>query len=243
MSGKNLSGQVAIVTGASRGIGKAISLALAAEGMNLALTATQIGNLSEVLDLVRSLGVRAEPFACDLANWREIPRLVNDITACFGSLDVLINNAGYSVRASLVETAPEDLERCMQVNAMAPFVLCQELFPFLCSSQQATVINIGSVVAFKGYEQQSAYGASKHALLGLSKVMALEWKKYGIRVHSINPGAVDTEMIRQMRPDLDPQGMIGTEDIADLIVFLLTHRGRAVIDDIHMRRATGDPWY
>ncbi len=105
------------------------------------------------------------------------------------------------------------------------------------------MINIGSVVAFKGYEQQSAYGASKHALLGLSKVMALEWKKYGIRVHSINPGAVDTEMIRQMRPDLDPQGMIGTEDIADLIVFLLTHRGRAVIDDIHMRRATGEPWY
>lgn len=240
--GKNKS-LVVVIIGASRGIGKAISLALAREGMNLALVATNPANLTEVIDQTRSYGIKAEPFVCDLANWKEIPNLVREVTSQFDQVDVLVNNAGYSVRASLIETTPEDWERCMQVNSMAPFMLCREFFPYLCHSRQATVINIGSVVAFKGYEQQGAYGASKHALLGLSKVLAVEWKKYGIRIHSINPGAVDTEMIRQMRPDLDPQGMIGTEDIADLVVFLLTHRGRAVIDDIHLRRASGEPWY
>jgi 3-oxoacyl-[acyl-carrier protein] reductase len=104
-------------------------------------------------------------------------------------------------------------------------------------------LNIGSVVGIKGYANQGAYGASKHALMGFTKVLAQEVQPLGIRVHAINPGAVNTEMVRTMRPDLDPEGLIQPEALADWVVYLLTHRNSAVIDDLHLRRASGDPWF
>ncbi len=243
MKQTELNGLTALVTGASRGIGRCIAMRLAEEGVNLVLTATREQPLQVVVKDIQEKGGQATCLACDLTRLAGLPGFISQVAECYGGLDILINNAGWSVRKPLVETTDEDWEMCFAVNATAPFVLARECFNLLCKSPQAAIINIGSVVGHKGYLSQGAYGASKHALMGLSKVLAAELQPYGIRVHTINSGAVATEMIREMRPDLDPAGMIDPCFIAEMVIFLLKNRGSGVVDDIHIRRASGEPWF
>ena len=106
-----------------------------------------------------------------------------------------------------------------------------------------TIIQIVSVIGVKGYMNQGAYTASKHALMGMSKVLAQEVQPDNIRVHTILPGGVATDMIAEVRPDLKKSELMAPEDIADIVFFLLTHRSNAVIDDIHVRRASSTPWF
>jgi 3-oxoacyl-[acyl-carrier protein] reductase len=130
----------------------------------------------------------------------------------------------------------------MRVNARAPFFLCKTAIPYLEKSKAATIINISSVVGHKGYVHQAAYAASKHALTGFTKVLAREVQDKGIRVYLLSPGGVHTEMVQKMRPDLDTSGLIKTEDMADIVRFLVTHRGNAMVDELRIRRAGGMPW-
>ncbi len=130
----------------------------------------------------------------------------------------------------------------MAVNARGPFMLCREAIPHLKRQPISYIINIVSVVGVKGYINQAAYSASKHALLGMSKALAKEVQTDGIRVHAVLPGGVDTEVAAQMRPDLDRSILIKPEDIADIVLFLVTRQGNAVIDEIQVRRASAMPW-
>jgi NAD(P)-dependent dehydrogenase (short-subunit alcohol dehydrogenase family) len=232
-----------LITGASRGIGRCIATRLAKEGMKLVLSATREQSLLEVAGAIQAAGGQAACVACDLSSESDLPEFVARAASCFGGLDVLINNAGWSVRKPLVDTTDEEWRMCFAVNATAPFLLARECFKHLSKSPHAAIINIGSVVGHKGYLSQGAYGASKHALMGLSKVLAAEFQPHGIRVHTINSGAVATEMIREMRPDLDPEALIDPDFIAEMVVFLLRNRGSGVVDDIHIRRASGEPWF
>jgi 3-oxoacyl-[acyl-carrier protein] reductase len=130
----------------------------------------------------------------------------------------------------------------MAVNARGPFLLCREAIPYLRQQPQSFIVNISSVVGIKGYANQAAYSASKHALMGMSAALAKEVQADGIRVHAICPGGVDTPMVRQARPDLDPAVLMKPQEIADLVLFLVTRRGNAVVDQIHVRRAAATPW-
>ena len=109
-------------------------------------------------------------------------------------------------------------------------------------SRTCFIINIGSVVAHKGYENQSVYSASKHALLGLVKAVARDLKDTRIRIHVINPGGVDTDLVRSVRPDIDTSEMIDANEIADALLYLLSMNGNAMIDEINIRRKTKQPW-
>jgi 3-oxoacyl-[acyl-carrier protein] reductase len=243
MDSISLQNRTALVTGASRGIGKSLALRLAEEGANLILTATTLESLGETEAEIRAGGGTAHAIACDLSEPSQIRNLAEEAPKVFGGLDILVNNAGVSVNKPILATTDEEWDRCQAVNARAIFILCRETIPVLSESDAATILNIGSVVGIKGYANQGAYGASKHALMGFTKVLAQEVQPLGIRVHAINPGAVNTEMVRTMRPDLDPEGLIQPEALADWVVYLLTHRNSAVIDDLHLRRASGDPWF
>ena len=128
----------------------------------------------------------------------------------------------------------------MAVNVRAPFLFCQAALPHLRAAR-GTILNIGSVVSHKGYPMQSVYGASKHALLGLTKALANEVFKDGVRVHMLSPGGVLTDMATQARPDLPPEALILPEEIAELAVFLLT-RKTAVIDEIQTHRPGKEPF-
>jgi NAD(P)-dependent dehydrogenase (short-subunit alcohol dehydrogenase family) len=161
----------------------------------------------------------------------------------FGGLDVLINCAGTAQNQRFEEVTEEDYDRIMNLNARAPYFLCQASLPALRCSACATIINITSVVAHKGYPYQSAYAASKHALAGFSKSLANEVYQENIRVHLISPGGVYTPMVAQTRPDLTPDMVSLPEDIANIAAFYLQMRdANAIVDEIQVHRSGKEPF-
>jgi 3-oxoacyl-[acyl-carrier protein] reductase len=242
MAGR-LDGKVALVTGASRGIGRAIALALGREGAAVVLAARSAAALAEAAELVRRAGGRAEPVVTELASEQSIRNLVRATEEKFGKLDIVVNNAGITHSARLEETRTEDLDRCWTINARAPFILCREALPLLKKARAGYIVNISSVVGVKGYPLQSAYTASKHAVRGMSLSLAEELRGTNVRVHVLCPGAVDTGMVGNVRPDISKEDLIGPDEIAELVLYLVTHRGNAVVDELHIRRAKAAPWF
>jgi NAD(P)-dependent dehydrogenase (short-subunit alcohol dehydrogenase family) len=240
---KRLEGKVAIVTGASRGIGKAISLALAEEAATVVIAARAIDKMNETAKLVTAAGGKAQIIPTELTDERSIKNLVKATGERFGRLDILINNAGITHSAKLEETLTQDLDRCLNINARAPFILCREALPLLKKADAAYIINIASVVGVKAYPLQSAYTASKHALRGMTMALAEEMRGTNIRVHLVCPGGVDTELVQNVRPDIKKQDLMQPEEIAELVLYLLTHKGNAVVDELHIRRAASTPWF
>ena len=240
---KKLASKVAIVTGASRGIGRAISVALAQEAATVVLAARSIQKLQETADKVTEAGGKAEIVVTELTEEESIKNLVKVTNEKFSRLDILVNNAGVTHSAKLEQTITEDWERCMQINALAPFILCREALPLLRKSQAGYIVNIASVVGVKGYPLQSAYTSSKHALRGMTMSLAEELKGSNIRVHLLCPGGVDTELVQKVRPDIKKDELIRPEEIAELVLYLVTHKGNAVIDELHIRRAASTPWF
>jgi len=240
---KRLTGKVAIVTGAGRGIGRAISVALAKEAATIVLTARAVDKLKETAELVTAAGGEAEIIPTELTDEQSIKNLVRAAGEKFSRLDILVNNAGITHSAKLEETATEDWDRCHNVNARAPFILCREALPLLKKAQAAYIINIASVVGVKGYPSQSAYTASKHALRGMTISLAEELRGSNIRVHLLCPGGVDTDLVQKVRPDIKKKDLMQPEEIAELVLYLITHKGNAVIDELHIRRAASTPWF
>jgi len=240
---KQLASKVAIVTGASRGIGRAISIVLAQEAATVVLAARSTEKLQEVAENVTKAGGKPEIVVTELTEEKSIKNLVKTTQKKFSRLDILINNAGVTHSAKLEHTATEDWQRCINVNARAPFILCREALPLLKKSQAAYIINIASVVGVKGYPLQSAYTSSKHALRGMTISLAEELKGSNIRVHLLCPGGVNTDMVGSVRPDIKKDELMQPKEIAELVHYLVTHKGNAVIDELHIRRATSTPWF
>ena len=242
MHAKLLAGEVAIVTGAGRGIGRSVAMALAREGARVSLAARTERELQDTGSEIEKSGGEAAAFPTDVSREVEVRALVQGTVEMFGRLDILVNNAGTGVFGPLAETTTEQWDRIMAVNARGPFLLCREAIPYLRQQQHACIINVASVVGVKGYVDQAAYGASKHAVMGMSKALAKELQPDGIRVHVLCPGGVDTELLGKARPDLDRSQLIRPDEIAEAVLFLVTYRGNAAIDEIHVRRASSTPW-
>ena len=240
---KLLEGKVAIVTGASRGIGRAISVALALETATIVLAARSIQQLQITAEQVTKAGGEARIVHVELTEEQSIRNLIQVTGEKLGRLDILVNNAGVTHSAELEQTSTEDWQRCISINARAPFILCREALPLLKKSKAAHIINISSVVGVKGYPLQSAYTASKHALRGMTISLAEELRGSNIRVHLLCPGGVDTDMVDSVRPDIAKDELIQPEEIAELVLYLVTHKGNAVMDELRIRRAASSPWF
>jgi 3-oxoacyl-[acyl-carrier protein] reductase len=234
--------KAAIVTGASRGIGRVIALTLAQAGARVALAARSETDLEAVQAEIEAAGGTAATFPTDMQQEEDIVRLVQGAVSQFGHLDILVNNAGIGIYGPLVNSRTEDWDRMMSINARGIYIACREAIPHLRQSPPTFIVNISSVVGIKGYVNQAAYAASKHAVMGLTSSLAKEVHADGIRVHVICPGGVDTPMVGDARPDLDRSVLMAPEDIADVVLFLVTRRGNAVIDQINMRRAASTPF-
>ena len=242
MNHKNeLEKKVAVVTGASRGIGRSIAHALARSGALLALAARSTKELEHVRQEIEAAGGMAACFPTDVGKEQEAVGLIEKVVTRFQRLDILVNNAGMGVFQPLVHTSTDTWDDIMRVNARGPFILCREAIPHLSQQRRSFIVNISSVVGVKGYPNQSAYAASKHALMGMTKALAREVHDSGIRVHAICPGGVDTEMVTSARPDLDKSVLMRPDEVADVVLFLVTRDGNAVIDQINLRRESSTP--
>lgn len=237
----SLKGKVTVITGGGGGIGRATAQALAKEGTKIALCGgNNIEKLKKTADIIKECGAEVFILPGNLLDIDFLENCIDKIAEHFGQIDILINNAGLALNKPFEETTPEDFDTIMSINVRAPFILCQKVLPYLRKSDHAAIINISSVVGHKGYVNQAAYAASKHAILGFSKSLANEVYTENIRVHTICPGGVYTDMVKVARPDLTGADMIAPDEIADIILFLLQRRGNAVIDEICVHR-TGKP--
>jgi 3-oxoacyl-[acyl-carrier protein] reductase len=202
------------------------------------------GRDTEALELVRCGLSNDRTHICipaDFERPEEITRLVSEISTCTRGLDLLILNAGFAAAAQLEDTTISEWDRTFAVNVRAPFLLSRDLLPLLRAAT-GRIIVIGSVVSEQAYFGQGAYTASKHALSGLTKVLAKELHEEGILVQIINPGGVDTEMFHRLRPEVSPETRISPDDVADAVVTLLDQNPSAVTDAISLRRRNKAPW-
>ena len=235
-------GRVVLLTGAGGGIGRALARRLGALGFSLALVGRGEEKLRAAAEAA-GCGEGALLLPGDLTDPAFLQGVVGRVLARFGRLDVLVNNAGICFVKPLEETSYGELDAMMKTNVYAPYLLSRDAVAPLRRSDCATVVNIGSVVSHQGYATQSAYSAAKHALMGMTKALAAEVYRDGIRVHILCPGAVNTEMAKTVsRPDIDMDALIAPEDLADVVEFLLTHRGNAVIDEVRMHRIGKQPF-
>jgi len=211
--------RVVMITGASRGIGAATARAFAAEGARLALLARR-GDVVE--KRARELGRGSIGVACDVSDPQEVREAVDTAIKAFGQIDVLVNNAGVFCDATLLECSLEQWNRTMAINATGAFLVTQAVLPHMIERKSGRIINIVSSAGLKGYAAQAAYCASKHALLGMARALALEVKQHNIHVYNLCPGGVDTEFIKGTRlgERLAGQVMIRPEDIAAFCVQL-----------------------
>ncbi len=241
MSG-TLTGQIALVTGAGRGIGRAISLALGTAGAHVIVAARTRSEIEAVTSEISQAGGEASSWPVDLGNKTEISALFDFIGEKFGRLDVLVNNAGIGLFGPIIEFATADLDRLYTINVRGTFLCCQQALKLMIPQASGYIINIASVVGFKGYPSQAGYTISKHGVMGLSKSLAVEVQSHGIRVSVVSPGGVNTEMIEAGRPDLGHTVLLQPEDIAQAVMFLLSLSDRAAVDEIYIRRRSSQPF-
>lgn len=226
--------KTAVVTGASRGIGAAIAQKLSERGYFLFLTARDDQKLNEVKAACEKSGSVVKTVVADVTNPQDIACLFDSVDR----VDLLVNNAGIGIFEPL-ETIPlENWRRIQQVNVEGALLCMQAAFKKMKKQGGERIINISSVVGVKGYPDQAAYGASKHALLGLTKTAIEEGRQFNIRVHAVCPGGVATDMVRQARPDLtDFSEMIQPEEVASAVAYLDSLPPTITVDVIHLRRA------
>ena len=239
---ETLKGKIALITGASGGIGSCIARRFAQDGISLALLGRSEEKLAATAASVREYGVETLLLPGDLLDDAYLEDCFAAVKERFGGLDILVNNAGMALSRSFEETTMAEFDRIMALNARVPYLACHLALPLLRCSECASILNIASVVAHKGYPLQSAYAASKHALAGFTKSLASEVYREDIRVHLISPGGVFTDMVRIARPDLTGEDMILPEDIAEIAAFFIEHRTNAVIDEICVHRSGKEPF-
>jgi len=213
----NLRGKVALVTGAGRGIGRAIAISLAKSGCHVHLTARSVLQLAEVQQELRDIGDSAVAIQADLTRDDELRSLVD---SC-GAVDFLINNAGWGKRAPVVKGNIDDWDRMFRVNLRAPMILAKRLLPKMIAKGEGAVINIGSVSGKTGEANGAAYAASKFGLIGFTQSLYEEVREHGIKVAVILPGYVDTPLIPPNR-QLDRSKMIQADDVAQAVHYVLT---------------------
>ena len=185
----------AVVTGANRGIGKAIALAFLRAGWPVVAVARTAESLDPLRQEAGAQASRIRPMACDLADAAQLEAAAQALAAADPVPAVLVNNAGISLSAPLQRTSTDELQRVLQVNTVAPYILCRALVPRMADAGGGRVINIGSIASLKGIRYTSAYCASKHALLGLTRALAVEWGKRNVTVNAVCPGWTDTDML------------------------------------------------
>lgn len=199
MTQQDLSGKVAVVTGAGRGLGRAMALALAHAGADVALAARSKDQLEEVAAEVEGLGRRALPVPTDVTDAYSVQGLADAVVAHLGRVDVLVNNSGVVDSMPLLEQAPEEWDRVIATNLRGTFLATRAIGAHLVAQRSGKVINVASNFAFMGIAQHAAYCASKAGVLAFTRSVAVEWAAHGVQVNALAPGYFATSLNTELR--------------------------------------------
>lgn len=231
----------ALVTGATSGIGKAVAIALAKAGFEVALIGRSEEKLLAVQSEVAAFGSVAKGYAIDLADLPEVRSRIEAILQEWGPIDVLINSAGMGHTGALATTALEHWQQVIDLNLTSVFQCIQAVLPTMRSQQQGTIVNIVSVAAKSAFPQWGAYSVSKAGLLKLSQVLAAEERAHGIRVMAISPGAVNTPIWDSdtVEADFDRSRMLTPDIVAQTILNAVLLPQNAVIEDLDLMPSAG----
>jgi NAD(P)-dependent dehydrogenase (short-subunit alcohol dehydrogenase family) len=217
-----LTGKIAIVTGASRGIGRGIAAALAQEGATLLLNGRNSDRLEGVAAELRSLGSPVEVLAGDVSQEQVVEQLFGHALARFGRVDLLVNNAGAFDGGPLDAFDIAAWDRVLATNLRAPFLCTRAALAIMKKQRSGRIINIGSISASRVRPNSAAYSASKHGLWGLTQVAALEGREYGVTVCCLNPGNIAVERRQESTAVEDTEPMIAVADIAEVALLMAT---------------------
>ncbi|SHL57540.1 3-oxoacyl-[acyl-carrier protein] reductase [Chitinophaga jiangningensis] len=227
---ESLKGKKALITGAGKGIGRAIAIALAAEGVDIALMGRSAGPLEEVAAAVRQQGVKAAVATGDVAKIDEVNAAVASLTAELGQIDILVNNAGISSFGGFMDLTPERWEEIIQVNLLGAYYVTRAVLPSMIDRKTGDIINISSTAGQKGAPATSAYSASKFGLLGMTESLMLEVRKHNIRVSALTPSTIATDMAKELNlTDGNPEKVMQPEDLAEVVVAQLKLNRRVLL--------------
>lgn len=226
----DLKNKNALITGAGKGIGKAIAIALAKEGVNVILVSRTQADVDQLAVETSKLGVKSLALSADVSDINSINKAVEKALAEFKTIDILINNAGIASFGKFLELEPAAWERIIQVNLMGTYYATRAVIPNMIERQTGDIINISSTAGLNGNALTSAYSASKFAVLGLTDSLMQEMRKHNIRVTALTPSTVATDMAKDLNlTDGNPEKVMQSEDIAELIIAQLKLSRRVFI--------------
>lgn len=234
-----LAGQVAIVTGAGRGIGRAVALAFAREGAVVGLAARTAAELEAAGDQIQRAGGRGLAIPTDVTREASVAALVERVLAECGKVDILLTAAGVATFGPLLDTKPEEWDRMLAVNLTGVFLTCRAVLPPMIGQRRGTIINIVSVAVKRVIPGGAAYAAGKHGVLGLTRVLAEEMRPHGIRVGALCPGAVDTSLWDAVPNPPERGRMLRPEDVAEAALLMASLPPGASLEDLTLLPAGG----
>lgn len=232
---QSLKNKNALITGAGKGIGKAVALALAAEGTNVILLARTTADLEQTAAEAKAFGVKTLILTADIADINSVNTAVKTALNEFKTIDILINNAGVGKFGKFLELTPEEFENIIRVNLMGVYYATRAVLPGMIEQQSGDIVNISSSAGLRGAALTSAYSASKFAVLGLTESLMQEVRKHNIRVTALTPSTVATDMAKDLNlTDGNPETVMQPEDLAELIVAQMKLNKRVFIKDSGM---------
>jgi NAD(P)-dependent dehydrogenase (short-subunit alcohol dehydrogenase family) len=225
--GSVLEGKVAMVTGASQGLGRALALAYAREGAMLVINSRNYESIRDVVEEIRGLGVEVLGIGADVTSSSDVEDLVDVAVEHYDRIDVLVNNAGLLGPRVAIEEYPEDeWRRVLDANLTGPFLVSKAAIPYM--REGASIVNVTSGVSIEGRAEWGAYSVSKFGMEGLTQILAAELKDRGIRVNSVDPGGMRTGMRAVAYPDEDPTTRITPEENTAVFLYLASNESRDV---------------
>jgi 3-oxoacyl-[acyl-carrier protein] reductase len=226
----NLKNKNALITGAGKGIGKAIAIALAKEGVNVILISRTQLDVEQLSVKIENFGVKSLALTADVSDINSINKAVETALSKFKTIDILINNAGIASFGKFLELEPTEWEKIIQVNLMGTYYTTRAVLPNMIERQTGDIINISSTAGLNGNALTSAYSASKFAVLGLTDSLMQEMRKHNIRVTALTPSTVATDLSLELKlTDGNPEKVMQSEDVAELIIAQLKLNRRVFI--------------
>ena len=222
-----LENQVAIITGGGRGIGRVTALAFAKEGADIVLAARTETEIASVAEEVEPLGRRALAIPTDVQVKSDVDKMMSQTLDTFGKVDILVNNAGVAIHNPISKIREEDWDLTMAVNLKGVFLCTQAVFSHMCEQKYGRIVNVSSVSGKFGHVNGGSYCASKFAVIGFTETTNNEGKRHGVKASVVCPGPVNTQMRRDNHPDDVIENLTQPEDVADLILFLVSQSPRA----------------